>query len=395
MLGKIIDFIIGKASFEIHIRDPREISVLNLLKSRGFYDCRVSEEKITFSCRCADIKAISEELKKMKLEYRLKTAGLWFLLRNLAARSGILFALAVCFLLDALFSNTVWRIDIVGNETITDREIRETLYSFGIYEGCRKSDVDIRQLTIDYMLTDERMSFMHLNINGTTAVAEISERAEPPKRETDKKAVGNIVAKCDGVISRIDVYSGGKEVENGQSVVKGQLLISSFFETRNVGFLLRCAKGTVFAETAPVFEMKIPKKAYRPSEEKEYKKRGLRMLNYRLPIDGGNIILDGKNAFLKTENKKLTLFGIIDLPMSLEIRRYTVRDSEEYERSFEEAEKIYEKAVENHKNEFLKDARILSEETETREEDDSFVFITRFSCIENIGLDKPFEIREN
>ena len=38
-LGKIIDYIIGKALFEIYLTNPKEAAVLNLLKKRGFYDC--------------------------------------------------------------------------------------------------------------------------------------------------------------------------------------------------------------------------------------------------------------------------------------------------------------------------------------------------------------------
>ena len=35
-LGKIIDYIIGKALFEIYLSSPKEAAVLNLLKKRGF-----------------------------------------------------------------------------------------------------------------------------------------------------------------------------------------------------------------------------------------------------------------------------------------------------------------------------------------------------------------------
>ena len=395
MLGRIINFIVGKASFEIFIRDPREITVLNLLKKQGFYDCEASEGKITLSCGCGDVKTISEKLREMQLDYKLRTAGLWYLLKNFFLRGGLICAAVLCLILDAVFSDTLWRIDVIGNQTIPEREIREALYSFGVYEGCRKSDIDIKQLTIDYMLLDDRVSFAHLNINGTTAVMEISEREVPPERQPDKKDVCNIVAKCDGVISRIDVYSGGKEVENGDSVLKGQLLISSFFETRTVGYILRRAKGTVFAETSPVFEMRIPKETYIKTGKTEHEKKSLKVLGFVLPIDGGNIALKGKNAELDTESRQLSLFGTISLPVSLVTDRYTVENIEESKRDKESAEKIFQEHYIKWKNEYLKDAEILSEENEFKEEDDCYIFAVRLSCIENIGIDKPFEIREN
>jgi similar to stage IV sporulation protein len=194
----------------------------------------------------------------MNIKHTSKTVGLFYTINSLKYRLGIVVSVALCVALHMFFSGIIWEINVVGNEIVTEEEIRSDLRSMGVYEGCSKKKINIPKLTMEYMLKDDRFSFVHLNINGTSGILKVAERTKNQK-SPDKKEVSNIVAKCDGIITRLDVYSGGREVENGETVTKGQLLISSFFETRLSGYLLRRAKGAAFAKTFPVFEMHVPK----------------------------------------------------------------------------------------------------------------------------------------
>ncbi|MBE6572146.1 MAG: hypothetical protein E7656_07865 [Ruminococcaceae bacterium] len=395
MIGKIVDFIIGRASFVITAKNSHDVAVLNILRESGFYGCRVSQGKITFSCDCEKARGISKKLDALGVPYDLDMVGIVYYAKRLLSRVGVLAGVIVAVLLNGFFSDIIWHIDVRGNKNISDDDILRRLYGFGVYEGCRKSDIDIKSLTRDYMLSDDRVSFMHMNVNGTNAVVEVAEGVKKGKTENDKKAPCNIIAKCDGIVTRIDVYSGGREVENGQSVVKGQLLISSFFETRTVGHLLRRAKGTVFANTEPVFEMRIPKYKYEACSTWQEKKRSVSFLDYSLPIDGGTLVMREEKTQLETHRKPVFLIGNLLLPLTLEEENYTLQEYEQKERTLSEAQKIFDNEYKSWKSEFLKNGQILSDEIEEYEQDGFYVFVCRLSCIENIGIDKPFEIREN
>ncbi len=395
MIGKIIDFIIGKASFVITVKDPHDVAVFNILRESGFYGCRVSQGKITFSCDCEKAKEISKNLDALEVPYEKSVSGLVYYVKRLFFRPGLSVGVAGALLLNALFTSTVWNIDIRGNSTVSDADIMRGLYKLGVYEGVKKSDVDIKSLTRDYMLTDDRLSFMHMNINGVRATVEVAEAVKKSQSGNDKKEVCNIVARCDGVITRMDVYSGGREVENGQSVVKGQLLISSFFETRTVGHLLRRAKGTVFARTEPVFEMRIPKKKFTRSHTGEKTRRSISFLNFSLPLDGENVVFDEKSVCLETEKKPMYLFGMLNIPITLVSEKFGYSEFLPEKRTENEARGMFEREYEVWKKSFSESGEILSCEQEMLEEDDCFVFVCRLSCIESIGFDKPFEIREN
>lgn len=394
MIGKLFDYIIGKNTFEIVLSKPSDVVILNYLQENGFFGCRVSEGKITVSCSCSKGKKVSDLLKQKNVTYKYTEYGLVAGLKRIFSRTGVVAAIVICVILQCVFSGIIWELNI-EKCSVPEAEIRKTLLSLGVTEGVRKNMLDIKKLDIEYMLADDRFSWAHLNTRGTTANFEVKERIERPNPSPDKKEVCNIVAKCDGIVSRIDVYSGGKEVKAGDSVTKGQLLVSSFFETRTVGYLLRRAKGTVIATTEPVFEMTIPKKAYRITDKKVYTKHALSLFDKSVSIDGGNIVLDGKNADMSVKKEKLRLFGTIKVPILLVTRTYTVNDLEEYTRTEEMCEQIYREKYEEWKKEYSKDAEVLSSETQVTEQDGCYRFVTKLVCRENIGIDKPFEIREN
>ena len=394
-LGKVIDYIIGKALFEIYLSSPKEAAVLNLLKKMGFYDCRVTGEKINLACSCSDAKIIDETLKEMNIKHSYRTVGLFYTLNDLKYRLETVAAIVLCICVHTYFSNMLWEIKVIGNENIPEDEIRYELRSMGVYEGCLKKSINIPKLTMDYMLKDDRLSFVHLNVNGTTGILKVSERTKPEKRP-DKKDVCNIVARCDGMITRLDVYSGGREVQNGETVVKGQLLISSFFETRLSGFLLRRAKGVAFAKTSPVFEMHIPKEyAKETGNSKIYEKNTVSVLDFSFLIDGANALLNQKSVTLEKTQKKLSVMGIINTPVFIENKKYTVCETAKTKRTKKEAQDIFDKKYAEWKDGFSKDAEILSEEFLFEENEDEYIFSCNLSCIENIGVDKPFKIGEN
>ncbi|MBR5528767.1 MAG: sporulation protein YqfD [Clostridia bacterium] len=394
MIGKFIDYLIGKGYFEISVTGNKDVQILNLLKDRGFFDCRVTGEKIHLSCSGSDIKRISELLDGHGVEYKYSAEGIFWLAKRVLLRRGAIAGAVLCIAMHSFFSNMIWEIDIIGNSTVPEGEIRRTLEGLGVYEGCLKDSINVKKLYLDYMTADDRISFAHLNMDGTTGVFEVAERKQPPEKEPDKKEVCNIVARCDGIIYRADVYSGGCEVSAGESVVKGQLLISSFFESRVSGHLLRRAKGTVFAHTEPCFEMMIPKKRAVRGESRICEKRYLKLLENTVAIDG---LLPQKTSGQyerRVDEQSLKLFGIVESPVKYVKASYTAFDTKTEFVGKEQAQLMYKKAFEEWKSGFSKNAEIVSEKTETEETDEYFRFFTKLSCIENIALEKPFKISE-
>ena len=204
----------------------------------------------------------------------------------------------------------------------------------------------------------------------------------------------NIVAKRDGVIVRVDALDGGKEVQTGEVVTKGQLLISAFMETRKSGFVLRSARGNVFAKTVHDFEVRVPLKVWKKNYTGNSKKQTtLYILGKRVPL----ITFGKKNYEYQDTSKeitKLTLFETISFPVRVEIKHKTEYKPEIVTRSENDAKEIAMQKLEEKIEKELVDAKILSKNTDYTLEKNCVVLSCSVECIEDIAKELEFEIKE-
>lgn len=388
----LVRLLIGYTRFTLSAA-PRDAGrILFLLRERKLCDIVSSCGTLSFTCFRKDAASVERLLTEKKIPHSVRAFGVFSQLKRLSSRRGIAAGLLLSLLLHSYLLNHIFSIRVTGNETIPTEDVLETLSTLGFYEGCSLSDVHVDELYLRYLVREKRAAWMHINRLGVTAQVEIAEATAAPKALPDKISVCNIVAKCDGIVRRADVYSGGCEVSAGQSVVKGQLLVSSFFETRLSGTLLRRARGTVLADTEPVFEMYIPK-AYKKAEKTDAVfRRTLLFLNRRLTLRFA-FLPDGTDNREKTRYTP-TLFSRLALPFSIEEETFFAPHLTDRERSLAEARALYQKKLAEFKKCREKSGEILFEETTEREEADAYVFKTRFLCRESIGIERNAGMEE-
>lgn len=133
-------------------------------------------------------------------------------------------ALAFVLLLNILMG-LVWEINITGIDRIPVTDIQRILDDNGLHRGSyiRGIDCDTIENTIMYKLDD--CAWAHINIKGTTVNVEIDETISKPSL-LDNKTVANVKASKDGTIYKLIAYDGWQMVNEGEGVVKGDLLIS-------------------------------------------------------------------------------------------------------------------------------------------------------------------------
>ena len=388
----LIRYCIGYVCFFIPDSAHDTGRILYLLREIRLSDTASDGNALSFFCMQKDAEKVKTLLSQNAVEYTFRAFGLYSLIRRIFCRRGIAFGLLLSFLLQAYLMNHVFSIRVIGNETIPTEDVLETLSSLGFYEGCSLSDVSVDRLYLQYLVKEKRASWMHINRSGVTARVEIAESVKSPSFLPDKREVCNIVAKCDGIVRRADVYSGGIEVAPGESVVKGQLLISSFFETRISGTLLRRARGTVSADTEPIFEMHIPKTKTESVGSESASRRTLLFLTYRIALQ--NRALPDNTARRVRTVRTPQLFPRLTLPFSIEEETFYASRTEKKDRSVREAQDIYQKKLADFRNSREENGEILFEETEMHEENDSYVFVTRFLCRESIGIERNVGIND-
>ncbi len=184
--------------------------------------------------------------------------GLRFHARPILKRKGLLLgAVCGCALIWAL-TGRLWTIDISGCETIDENALRGELSSRGLFCGAKLREIDARSLAREMLLTDDRISWITVNLRGSTAEVLLSECAPPPETIDPADKWANVVAAEDGVIHSVLPFKGQALCRKGDTVSKGEILVSGVMEDEFGGSMLTYARASVLAGVYEKVTVTVP-----------------------------------------------------------------------------------------------------------------------------------------
>lgn len=283
----------------------------------------------------------------------------------------------------------IWEIRVEGNTYVPSSDICCTLQSLGIAEGKKKETATLEKIYNSFLLAEKRISWIAVNYDGTVAHVEVKETEQIPEKLDRSKNI-NIVAACDGVVKRIEALDGERAVEPGETVTKGQLLISSFIETRKTGVLMRAARGSVWATTVRNYDVYIPKthqvKHYTGSIKQ---RRFLKILGNKLPLTVSFHPAFGHYES-RSEEKMCVLAGKIHLPLAVVTDSEVEYRSQSEEIAEEQAAYLAAAELNARIEKELFHAEIISRSENKTVTDDSYVFHYELICLENIAVETEF-----
>ncbi len=189
---------------------------------------------------------------------QLDQRGLSVKFKGLQRRPVLLFGLLAVFALTLWSQQYLWTIEVQGNETVASQEILRTLSELGVYAGTKLDTVDPQRLENRMLDRMPMLSWFTINANSTRATVLVKERLALPDIVETREPT-NVVASQTGVIESMEVYDGEPQVEPGQTVVQGQLLVSGLttpFRTT----VLHHAMAEIYARTWRTAEIISPEK---------------------------------------------------------------------------------------------------------------------------------------
>jgi len=195
-----------------------------------FWDLkRLSLSKIQVKAGIKDFKRIRPIVRKSKCRAELKKkVGIPFFLNRYNKRGyfviGFVLFLLICFIC-SLF---VWKVEVSGNDKIQAEEVIEQLKECGLHTGKIKYFVNADDVVEQMMIKREDLAWIGIEIEGTKAEVKIVEKVMIP--EMLEKTPCNIVSDRVGIITKMNVMIGAKQVEIGDTVQKGQVLVSGVIE---------------------------------------------------------------------------------------------------------------------------------------------------------------------
>ncbi len=319
----------------------------------------------------------------------LKKRGLPFFLLKIRNRWG-LFAGALVFVLTVSFlSGFIWNVEIIGNERIKTNEIISFLEDNGLRRGAFFESIDKDKIENLIMASFDDCAWVHINEVGTTARIEINETVKKPGVTSKKPA--NLKAEKDGLIVKTSVTNGWQVAKVGDSVTKGDLLISGIYDSeKKKGNQFAHASGEYIAEVKEEISLTIARKqSYKDYKEERLFRRlsffGLEIPLYIFPYEEKNSEITKTGEYLKLNSNEIPIGIITVKEKRFEIKSRQLSDNELGELAENEIKKKLE--------EDFSDCEIIKKDVDIALGAEEASVKGEIICLEDIGKEVEIKIR--
>ena len=312
---------------EVTVPAECRLEVLTLCLEHGFSYSGFSwleDGSVRFYCSLATAHSLKKLARMRKISLSVRGIyGFPAFFCLLKRRVGLLLGATAALFLTVLSGMYVWDVEIVGNESVTDGEIRAILEERDFGVGSYLPGLSVSALENRVLLATDRLSWISINRDGTVARVQVIESGseDTPLLPPASASPANLVARCDGQIEELRIFRGKTVVGIGQAVKKGELLVSGIYDSQTEGYRFTRAAGEVLARTERSFVAEIPftQSVKQPKETKITEIR-LNFFNFSLKIfkSTGNIT-DSCDIIENTYS--ICNFGSRPIPVSITVTR--------------------------------------------------------------------------
>lgn len=360
--------------------------ILNLTaKNRiSLWDSRLTKKGIESNILSKDFKRLRPIIRKSEIKaHILKKQGLPFKTAKYNKRSGLLVGAVIFIAFLKIMSGFIWVIDINGNETVSNSQILSACEKIGIKEGIKKSSIHTKTDRERLLLKLDKLAWASLNIEGSRLGVNVSERK---KTEADTTSPSNLKASADGIIKKIDIVSGNCLVKTGDTVKKGDVLVSGVIEKLSGTHFVK-SQGTITAETVEEIKLEGKYKTEKTiNSSKKKTKKVLEIFSLKFPL-----FLGEENGEYKSfkETKSLSFLGK-NLPLRIHCKTFNFYET--YKLTYTKEQLKTE--LENSLAKKLKSGSSIVE-SNISETPDGLILTALISNTENIATEEKMLISEN
>ena len=355
---------------------------------------RKSSSSMTLKMSVKGFKLIRPVARKSRCKVKIvKKKGIPFVLARYRKRVSFWVGLFLFCIILLLLCSFIWVIEVDikgGQDDIQEQDIIQKLEDIGIKPGVLKYSIDTQQAANELLLSMDQLGWVGIHIKGTKFKVEASKRTVPPVL-LDRYTPCDIVAAKDGVISSLVVKEGLEKVKPGDTVQKGQLLISGMIpvknnpdEYRQVHAIAEVKARTWYESRVPVAADVLQKVFTRRVNERYY----VIVFNKLIPLPARSSSFEQKDVVYVT--RKLEILKDMVLPFG-----YMKKQEIEYVNNYIrlDLEEARSRAVEQAKEEVIKyvpeGAKIIKTNIAfDKNENNNEVAIVTLECEEEIGIQK-------
>ena len=240
---------------------------LNILINEGIklYSVRVQEDGTYIKLSVTDYKKIKSAVRITGVHTAIvKKYGIRFFAFRNRHRYFFVAGVMLFILFNIILTGRVYRIKIEGNTYYSEEEIYDFIRSEGADYGKRTGSIDCEGLEFKLRNKFECISWVSVNIDGSSLKINIRENGSIAQEETVKDAC-DIVATEDGEIADIIVRAGTPMVKQGDLVTAGSILVSSRIDYNNffgesLGYRYVCADADILIKVEHNYKSVVNRK---------------------------------------------------------------------------------------------------------------------------------------
>lgn len=292
MINRLIHYLTGWVEFEIRGGGAR---FLNAAAKSGveFWGFSRQGERMLVRGKPREYRRLRPLFRRCGAHPRiLKKRGVPFLTARAWRRKGMVLG-AVCGAgIYWFLSGFCWGVTVTGTETMTRRQVLEAAESCGVGVGVRLSSFDPKDAALSLQNKLPQATWLSVNTDGCFVEVALQEVFSPPE-VVDEGEWSNMVASRAGTILSINAERGRPEVDIGETVEPGQLLIAGLYQQEVDPWspppsepyqVLGAARGSVRALTYREFSVEVPQERTVLVPEEKRTHHTLRLFGLEIPL---------------------------------------------------------------------------------------------------------------
>ncbi len=386
---KLLRFIIGYVQFSIKGGFAERFLSLCAADGIKLWGFTQSGGVIDVCVRRSSFKKLRKHRRASHVKIKIiDKRGLFEVLRRYKLRVGLAAGVMVFFAVFILLSQHIWTIEISGNSRLSTDEVLYTLERCGIAAGMKRNGFDPNTAVSRLYLENSDISWIVLNIKGTTLYVELRERIYPPDMLPQRRPC-NVVSAYTGQVIRMYVYDGKSEVREGDAVAKGQLLVSGVIEDREGVVRYTHARASVIGAARIEKQVTIgysQVKTVKSEDEKTRYECGILGLKIPLYFSKPDLTHDRNESV-----RRLTVFGA-EFPIW--IRKITFREMtvSEYTLTQEQALAFAMSELTLYETQALVGAKITARDIQKTISEQGITLSVVYSCEIEMALEQEIKI---
>lgn len=225
---KFIKFFRGYLHVEVRGYSPERF--LNLCSNLNIvlWDLQPTDDGYAFCISLQAFRRLKPILRKTGTRIRItKRCGLPFLLFRYRKHRFFLCGICCAFAVLILMTQFIWKVEIMGNSFYSNQVLLDFLEDSGVGYGTLKKKADCEEIETLLRGQFDDITWVSARLSGTRLYLTIQERVGgTADQAANGEAPSDLMADYSGTVDSIVVRKGTPMVEKGDTVEKGDVLVS-------------------------------------------------------------------------------------------------------------------------------------------------------------------------